>query len=273
MNADEFPFISDEHLWSQWENIVFSASELKKILKKVIFAASQDESKPLFRGVLIEVDNEENILCMASDTYRLAHNQKYISKKKNIQPLRMLVPGKTLMEVIRILDDSDERIECFFRENEIIFKYRQFVFSGRLLEDKFPNFVNAFPAGFDTKIVVNTRLLEKTVGRASLLVQGQNLMISLGIKDKILQVRSGSEIGRMKEELVLEKKEGNDLEEILLNCRFFLDPLRILEDDFIEIEFNGPFGPCIFNCRQEQEDGREIYRYLVLPIKVDKKDY
>lgn len=272
MNADEFPVITGELLGSQWESLEFSAMELKQIIKKVSFAVSQDESKHLFRGILLEIDMQKNIFCMASDTYRLAYYQKTLKKKMNIQPLRILVPGKTLIEISRIIDDSHEKVACFFRENEIIFKYRNFTFKGRLLEDKFPNFSNAFPAGFNTKILVNTRLLEKTIGRASLLVHSQNLMITLSINDKMLQVRSGSEIGRMTEDLILEGKDGDDLEEILLNYRFFLDPLRVLEEDFVEIEFNGPFGPCIFNYRQELDDSLKSYRYLVLPIKIEKKD-
>lgn len=272
MNADEFPVISAEEEWKNWGKLVFTSADLKNIIKKVIFAASQDESKPLFRGVLIEVDSEENVTCMASDTYRLAHNNILTGKKHHIQPLRMLIPSKSLFEIMRILDDSREKVELYYLDHEMIIKYRQFIFSGRLLEDKYPNFTDAFPAASSTKIVVNTGLLEKTLGRAALLAQGPNQMISLSIQDKNMQIRSGSEIGRMSEELSLLKKEGSDLEEILLNCRYFSDPLRVVDEEYVEIEFNGPFGPCIFNCHRKQDDLQEIYRYLVLPIKVDKKE-
>lgn len=273
LHADEFPEISPEEQWSQWTKLVFPTNELKSILKKVLFAASQDESKALFKGILVEVDQAQNLLCMASDTYRLAHHFKGLRPDHHRQPLRMLIPGKTLTEIFRILDDSAEEIACYCKENEIIFKYKHYIFSGRLMEDKYPNFSNAFPAAFETRVIVNTESWEKTLGRAALLAQGQNIMISLSIQGDILQVKSGSEVGRMQEDLLLEKKEGHDLDEVIFNGKFLLDPLRVWEDDFIEIKFNGPFGPCVYGCEQLQDDLTDIYRYLVLPIKIDKREY
>ena len=77
-------------------------------------------------------------------------------------------------------------------------------------------------------------------------------------------------MGRMEEELELTQKEGDDLEEILVNARYFLDPLRVITKEDVVIEFNGYLGPCIFNAGTEGDAAR--YRYLVLPIKVDKKE-
>ena len=132
-----------------------------------------------------------------------------------------MIPGKSLGEVARMLSDSGEMVACYFQENEIIFAHRQFIFSSRLLEDKYPDLLTAFPQGYATKIVLPANLLEKTVSRASLLAQGENRMIALKINGKSLQISSSSEVGRMKEEILLENKEGDDLEEILINSRFF----------------------------------------------------
>lgn len=270
MDPEEFPSFKDEFQWKKWGSIEFSANEFKNILKKVNFAVSQDEGKPSFKGVLFQVDDNNDVLFIASDTYRLAH-LNILKSKKELEPLSLLVPGKTLIEITKILDDSDEKIQFYFQENEIKFSYRQFLFAGRLIENRFPDLTNVFPKGFVTKILINTKLMEKSIGRASLLAHGYNQMISLQITDHTLQVKSGSEVGRMEEELILERKEGDDLEEILLNARFILDPLRVLDDEFMEIDFNGPYGPCIINSEEQIEDDTSKYRYLVLPIKVDKK--
>jgi DNA polymerase III subunit beta len=270
MNPEEFPSFKDEAHWREWGSIEFSANEFKNILKKVNFAVSHDEGKPSFRGVLFQVDENKDVFFISSDTYRLAH-LNILKSKKEIKPLRLLIPGKTLLEIMKILDDSDGKIQCYFQENEIIFSYRQFLFAGRLIENKFPDLTNVFPKGYLTKVSVNTRLMEKAIGRASLLAHGYNQMISIHIKDNLLLVKSGSEVGRMEEELVLESKEGDDLEEILLNARFILDPLRVLEHEFTEIEFNGSYGPCIINSEEQTDEDISKYRYLVLPIKIDKK--
>jgi DNA polymerase-3 subunit beta len=74
----------------------------------------------------------------------------------------------------------------------------------------------------------------------------------------------------MDEELLLEKKEGENLDEIFLNAKFFLDFLRVFDDDIIRIEFNGSVGPCVFLQDKRKEDNPFLYRYLVLPIKTEK---
>jgi DNA polymerase III beta subunit len=258
--------LTPEEQWQKWTNISFSAPVLKNILQKVQFAASQDESKPSFRGILLEIE-ADRLLCMSSDTYRLACFQKIFSQKNTPVPYRLLIPGKTLGELTKILSDAGEKVDCYFQENEIIFVHKHYIFSSRLLADRYPDLEQAFPPDYTTRITVNTDLLEKTISRASLLSQGENRMIALGVADMLLQVSSSSELGRMDEEIQLTAKKGQDLAQILLNSRFLLDVLRIWEKEQVEIEFNGPVGACIFNHRQETDDGLDNYRYLVLPIK------
>ncbi len=270
MNPEDFPLVGFENP-PDAEKIVYPAQELKSMLKKVTFAVSQDEGKPSFKGVLFEIDAERNIFFIASDTYRLAH-LKTTQNNKDLQPLRLLIPGKSLNEVLKIIDDSREVVEFAYSESDIIFYYKQFIIYSRLLENRFPNLSSIFPAACTTKIKINTRLLEEAVGRALLLAGGYNHMISLHITADTLKIYSGSEVGRMNEKLPLSAKEGDDLPEIMLNARYFLDPLRIIEEEYVEIDFNGAYGPCIFNYREAVEDGILNYRYLVLPIKIDKKD-
>ncbi|MGI5823148.1 MAG: DNA polymerase III subunit beta [Dethiobacteria bacterium] len=268
-DAEQFPKLTAEQEWQQWTNLHFSAPEMMAILRQVLFAVSQDENKPSFRGILLEADAQGQLLCLSSDTYRLACFEKFFGQNNAVQPFRLLIPGKSLNEIARILGDSQEIVACYFQKNEIIFVHKQFVFSSRLLEDKYPELLTAFPQGYVTKIVLPAELLEKTVGRAALLAQGENRMIALEVRGKTLQVRSNSEIGKMAEEIRLTAKEGDDLDEILVNSRFFLDVLRIWGEESVEVQFNGPLGPCIFQHRQEKEDSWENYRYLVLPIKPD----
>ncbi len=270
MNSQEFPSFTPGEEWKKWTMISLSSDEFKSIFKKVIFAVSNDESKPPFRGILLEKDEQNLLTCLASDTYRLAFLQQQVSIEEKGDTFRLLVPGKSLHELLRIIDKGEEKINGYFNDHEIIFTYRQFTFYMRLLEDRYPNLINVFPVNYQTRIMVDKELLEQTIGRALLLAQGYNHMISLQIEDNVLKVKAGSEMGRMDEELELIQKEGEDLEEILINARYFLDPLRVIGRETIVIDFNGFLGPCIFNCGSEGDVSR--YRYLVLPIKVDKKD-
>ncbi len=270
MNSQEFPSFTPEVAWKNWTTVSLKTDDFKNIFKKVIFAVSSDESKPPFRGILMEKDKNNLLTCLSSDTYRLACLQQHVLMEELGDAFRLLVPGKSLHELLRIIDKGEEKVNGYFKDHEIIFTYRQFTFYMRLLEDRYPNLMNVFPVNYQTRVVVDKELLEQTIGRAALLAQGYNHMISLQVENNVIKVKAGSEMGRMEEELELVQKEGDDLEEILVNARYFLDPLRVITKKSVVIDFNGYLGPCIFNCGTEGDAAR--YRYLVLPIKVDKKE-
>lgn len=271
MDALEFPHFTEEAQWREWDGLSFIAADLKEIIKKVIFAVSHDEGRPLFRAVCLNFEESGKMTVIATDTYRLTRFQRFYRSTAALKPLSLLIPGRTLNEIMKIIEDTDsEEIKCFFKENEIILKYRCFTFSSRLIEGKFPDIDGVFPNSFKTRIKAARRDLEKLLQRAMLLSSGQNQMIMLQIKENYLQVHVSSDSGKMNEQLSLSEKEGDDLEGILLNARYLIEPLRIIGEEDVIIEFNGPLGPCVF-CLDQQKDGFDnIYRYLVLPIKTEK---
>lgn len=269
-NADEFPKFTAEEEWSVWNCLEFSAAELRNILKKIIFAVSLEEGNPVFRGVLLEL-NEKGILSfISSDTYRMARYQIKLTDERKVNQFRLLIPGKSLNELYKIIENSEEIVKCFFSEREMIFIYKHFKISTRLLENNYPDLNHVFPPGFETKITVTRSEFEKMITRASLFAKGNNQMIMLQVHNQNIKIQAGSEMGRIDEDLISEHQEGNDLEEILFNVRYLLDPLRILEEETLQIEFNGDSGPCIFKFEGEISEETENYRYLTLPIKLNK---
>ncbi|MEW5919535.1 MAG: DNA polymerase III subunit beta [Bacillota bacterium] len=272
MDAAEFPHFTDAEEWMTWDSLEFSATDFKEMFKKIIFAVSHDEGRPLFRAVHLSFESNGKLIAVATDTYRLARVQRFYGGEAKFKKINFLVPGRTLNEILKVLEENpDEQVKCYFKENEIIFCYRQFIFSSRLIEDKFPEVSGVFPATFKTRVEVNKNKLDKLLKRAILMAHGQNQMIMMQIKGNILYVRASSDSGKMDEEMILDHKEGDDLEEILLNARFFSDPLQIIDDEILVIDFNGPLGPCIFYREQEINGIKELYQYLVLPIKTDKR--
>ena len=271
MDPEEYPEFSNEEEWSRWSSLKFTANNFKKLLKGVIFAVSNDEGKAAFKGILLELLKDDNRLyALATDTYRLAFFEKEYILNNETKPFRILVPAKLLNEILKVIDDSDNEVQCYFTDTEFVIIYKNFIFSSRLLEDKYPDLKNVFPKNFLTSIQVKTTLLEKMLQRALLLSPSSNQMISLEIRDESIKVMAVSDLGRMDEELFLKDKEGENLDKIFLNARFLIDLLKNLEDEFIRIEFNGPLGPCIFVQNKKEENDGYLYRYLVLPIKTEK---
>ncbi len=273
MAPEEFPRFTDDSLWSSWNRLTFSAGDFRDILKKITFAVSHDEGKHAFRGILFESAEDNSLSFISSDTYRLAYYKREFTERE-MSPFRILVPGRILNEIMKVLEEAEENVGCYFSDSEMVVSYKDIVFFCRLLENKFPNLSGVFPGSSSSTVVeVNARMFEDTIRRASLLAHGYNNMISIFISDGTLGVKAGSEMGRMDEELSLESKEGADLDEILINSRFILDLLRVWEKDLLKVEFNGPLGPCIFIDHKEGDGLKDSYRYLILPIKTDKKQH
>jgi DNA polymerase-3 subunit beta len=200
----------------------------------------------------------------------LALYEKEYIIESGVKPFRLLVPGKVLIEIAKVIEDSGDEIKCYFEENELIICYKNFIFSSRLLSDRYPDLKNVFPASQSTTIWVNTEMMIKMVQRATLLSSGPSQMITLRIDDELIKISAASELGIMNEELLLENKKGENLDEIFLNAKYFLDFLRNFDDDVAHIEFNGSVGPCIFLQDKRKGDNPFLYRYLVLPIKTEK---
>lgn len=242
------------------DSISLDPSELKQVLKMVIFAASTEETRPAFNGVLFEF-SKTRLSLMSSDTYRLA--VKDISNNKwNFPDRRCLVPAKALRELLKIIEQSDNGINFFPSDEQLIFDFGTIYFAARLLNEKYPDISSVIPERFLTRITTNRSAMAETVGRAALLAEGPNNAIQLSVSSGSMAVRVSSQIGRMEEELPVEC-EGEEIE-LHINSRFIMDILRAVSTEQITIDFHGKTGPVVFRLA-----GDESYLYLVLPIKMD----
>lgn len=241
------------------DSITIDPFELKQVLRMVIFAASSEETRPAFNGVLFEFNNSRLSLT-SSDTYRLA--VKDISNDKwDFPNRRCLVPAKALRELLKVIEQSDGEIEFFPSSEQLIFDFGKVYFAARLLNEKYPDISSVIPERYLTRITANRSSLTETVGRAALLAEGPNSAIQLSV-GSTMAVRVSSQIGRMEEELPVEcQGEGIDLH---INSRFVMDVLRTVSTEEITIDFHGKTGPVIFRL-----PGDGSYLYLVLPIKMD----
>lgn len=252
MDAEEYPVFDENYEDKPFFEL--EGSLLKDMIKKTTFCVSNDVGKPAFAGVLMSNNAKEGFICVASDTYRLAWYEKL--QINFTEHLRILVPGRLLAEVGRIVRD-DDIVKAYIMEKNLVFIVNEYVISIRLLEEKYPDLSSVFPEGAETRFKINRRDLIQMLNRADLLVTGHSKACSLGITD-VLKVEAGSEIGKMSEELSIDV-EGGELEEVCINTRFMLDGLKVVDNENISIEFNGAFGPIVI-----KDEG---FKYLVLPIK------
>ncbi len=230
----------------------------KKMLRSVIFAASNEETRPAFNGVLITF--KEGFLSLtASDTYRLAVKEAR-DVSWLIQERLALVPARSMRELLRLLGEQPFKITINQESGIIAFQIDQVFFATRLLEEKFPDVTGVIPREYKTRVKVNKKAFEETVSRASLLAEGKNQAVNLIVADEQLEVKVNGQQGSM-EDLLSVSVEGEQID-VFANTRFVLDVLKVIDDDSVILDFHGDGGPIIFRLVEDQS-----YLYLVLPIK------
>lgn len=256
-DPEDYPSTFDSST-GEGQNIIIDQPLLKKMLRSVIFAASNEETRPAFNGVLFTL-NEGFFSLTASDTYRLA-----IKETKNnswsIEEQLSLAPARSMRELLRLLGENPLEISINIESSIIAFQIEQVYFATRLLEEKFPDVSGVIPKEYKTRVKVNRRIFEETVSRASLLAEGKNQAVNLIVDEKQLEVKVSGQQGSM-EDLLSADVHGDQID-VFANTRFVLDVLKIIDDDNVILDFHGDGGPIIFRMDEDKS-----YLYLVLPIK------
>ena len=256
-NPEDYPVSFDSQI-NEVSGFTINKKALKKILRMIVFAASNEETRPAFNGIFFSF--KENILSLtSSDTYRLAYKEVK-DDAWLFEEDRCLVPARSLRELLRILDDTDGDIKMFHHSNLITFQFNGIYFASRLLEEKYPDVSGVIPGEYKTRIVIDRKKLEDTINRAALLAEGKNQAVNILIREKQFEATVMSPEGSMEEKIPVER-EGEDLD-LFVNSRFLLDILKIIDDQKIFIDFHGEGGPVIFRLLNDNS-----YLYLVLPIK------
>ena len=262
MNPDEypeFPKIDVEH------SVITEQRILKDMVKKTIFAVSIEENRPIFTGCLFEIINNK-LNVVAIDGSRMGWVSSRLPEKTN--DFKAVIPGKTLNEVNKIITDSFEIIKIGVAKNQAVFEMENCKIVTRLLEGEFLNYQNVIPGSWDTKIRVNKFVLQNCLERVSLISS------SYAEKEKKYPVKIKIEIGKVilsctnqtgdaKEEIYVDT-EGKPLE-IGVNPKYFLDALKVIEDEEVFIEFGSNISPCII---KPIEETAQEYVYMILPIRI-----
>lgn len=241
------------------EYFAISKKDLKNLITKSIFAVALDDSRPILKGVLLEVENAI-IRAVALDGYRLALVKKPIIST-NIS-VSVIVPSKSLTEISRILEENDEIINLYIQKNYLMVDLGDTKIITKLLDGDFLNYRQIISNNYETVITVNKEQFEDSLERASLLSRvGQNNLVKLEIKEKNLTITSNSEIGNIRENVNIVLK-GKDLM-IAFNARYFMEALRANANEFVKISFNNAANPCIVTPYEGDE-----FLYLILPVRM-----
>ncbi len=276
-SAEEYPLIPEVDKKTYYSAQV---DEFKKALSQVIFAVSTSESRLELSGVLFCFANN-SLTMAATDSYRLAEKRVKIKTNGN-EDKKIIVPAKTLQELIRILSagtDAEDvgketaEIKFYLSENQILFICGSTELVSRLIEGQYPDYKQIIPTNIKTNIIIDRAELVRAVKVASLFsktgINDINLDFPVGKSQVVISAVSG-QTGENITKLDA-KVSGND-NSIVINYRYFLDGLNNIDGETIKIEVVDANTPCILKplssegaSPDKEKDGD--YLYIIMPIK------
>ena len=221
-------------------------------------AASTEGNKPILTGINISV-KDNFIQFVAIDGYRLAIKKEPV---KQINDLEFTVTSKALNEVVKLIDDETENVEISVGERLISFEINGYSFISRLLEGEFVNYQKTLPQDYKQKVVVNTRELINTIERVSLLIsESFTTPVRCYFNELNVVFTCATAMGRATETFNT-KLEGENFE-IGLNNHYLLDALKAIEDENIQILFNGANAGVLITPIESDN-----FKYMIMPMRL-----
>ena len=237
--------------------ITLSQFSLKEIIRQTIFSISDNESNRMMSGELLQIDQDQ-LRLVSLDGQRISIRK--ISLKESYDPIKAVIPGKTLNEISKILSgDMDDDVRIYFTDRHVLFEFDQTVVVSRLLEGEYFQIDKMISSDYNTKITINKKELQGCIERASLLIrESERKPIIINVTDGSMEMKIQSAMGSMNEDIDI-SKEGRDIM-IGFNPKFILDALRVIDDEEITMYLVNPKAPFII------KNDEQSYIYLVLPI-------
>jgi DNA polymerase-3 subunit beta len=259
LDPEEYPRLPQ----IQEENVFKLPTDLlKNLIRQTVFAVSTSETRPILTGVNWRIENDE-LTCIATDSHRLALRRAKI-ETDTFSSYNIVIPGKSLNELNKILDDSNELVDIVITENQVLFKTKHLLFFSRLLDGNYPDTSRLIPTDSKTDIIVNTKEFLQAIDRASLLArEGRNNVVRLAtLSDGVIEISSNSpEIGKVVEEIQSELIEGEELK-ISFSAKYMMDALKALEGTEIKISFTGAMRPFLIRALHD-----DSMLQLILPVR------
>ena len=254
--VDAFPKIEKEEQSDYFE---ISQKDFKNVVEKTVFACSTDDSRPVLKGCLFEINNGI-LTTVALDGFRMAVVKKEVTASAD---MKVIVPARALNEIIRLLDNDENLLKVYIQKNVLNVKIENTTLTSRLIEGEFVKYNHILPTTFSNILTINRQALLNSIERASIVVKNDRYnVIKMDIKEECMNILAKSEIGNVFESIPV-SINGKDMA-IAFNSKYLMDYLKISTEDFINLNLNSPIDPCVITS--VSNDG---FLYLLLPVRIN----
>ena len=256
-SGEEFPYLPKIE---KNNAVVLSQFTLKEVIRQTVFSISDNETNKIMTGELFEI-NKNELRIISLDGHRISIRK--ILMKEEYESIKVIVPGKTLNEISKILSgEVSSLVNIYFTDKHVLFEFDNTVVLSRLIEGEYYKIDQMLSSDYETKVTINKKELQNCIERASLLIrETEKKPIIIEIKSNNFVLKINTSIGSMKEEVDIEV-EGKDIL-IGFNPKFLLEALRVIDDEMVDIYLINAKAPCFIR------DKDQSYIYLILPVNIN----
>ena len=258
ISASEFP-LTDENF--NQNEFSIKSKELLKLLNKCKFSVSNDETRHYLSGIFFhqtQTDNKIFLTAAATDSHRMSISK--VRLENNIEFEQIILPKKTIFQLCSLLENYEGEVKVFNIKSKIKFELNNSILISKLIDGKFPNYVQVIPKENQKKLQVDLKSFLDSVDRVASVSLDKKDGVKFSLKKDVLDLSvNNTNSGDGKESLNV--KFDHDLE-ISFNSRYLIDVASQLDGDKIEIFFNDMGSPALI---KDPSDFDSIY--VVMPMK------
>jgi DNA polymerase-3 subunit beta len=239
--------------------VTIAQGALKRLFKQVEFAMAQQDIRYYLNGLLFEVSaNRLNVV--GTDGHRLSFTSVELSQ--NYEKQELILPRKTVIELVKLLDDSDEEVTIEITAGQVNFSFGDIRLISKVIDGKFPDYTRVIPIGHQNSFTVDRLTILLSMQRASILSNEKYRGIRMVLANNSLRlISTNSEQEEAEEEL--EIQYSGEALDIGFNVTYMIDVLNNVGSENIIFSFADANSSCLVTVPEDND-----YKYVVMPMRI-----
>jgi DNA polymerase-3 subunit beta len=257
LSADDYPNLED---WEGEAEFEISQSDLRRLIESVHFSMAQQDVRYYLNGMSLEIE-EGLIRTVATDGHRLALCT--LSYSHSSLPIKqVIIPRKGVLEIIRLIEDQEKPVKVQLGSNHIRLFSKDFIFTCKLVDGRFPDYRRVLPKDGDKKVVCSNSIMKQAFSRAAILSNEKFKGVRLSLVTHQLKINANNPEQEEAEEVIDVEYEGDELE-IGFNVAYLLDVLSALVGEKVILSLSDSNNSALI---EDGEDSGALY--VIMPMRL-----
>jgi DNA polymerase-3 subunit beta len=255
--ADDFPRMTLTE--GDTRQFALSQKAFRQLLGKTQYAMAAQDVRYYLNGLLLQVEGNE-LRAVATDGHRLAFASVGIETELPRQ--EMILPRKTVLELNRLLSDSDEPLNITLAANQVRFAFGSVVLVSKLIDGKFPDYERVVPPSLRNHMMVGRQTLMQAMNRAAILTNEKFRGVRVVLGENVLKLIAANAEQEEAQEEIEVQYQGEAID-VGFNVGYLLDVLNNVQTDEIQWSFNDANSSALITV-----PGNERFKYVVMPMRI-----